>query len=120
MEEDETRSITGRQRREPRLATELEGTLSGRHERAVQVLDLSFRGCLVRGAVAFDKGAILDLRVVLDQETLMATVRVAECSLDGERPVEAGPVFLVGLEFLNLSAESTLCLRRYLDSERRR
>jgi hypothetical protein len=118
--DDETRSITGRQRREPRLATELEGTLSGRHDRGVWVLDLSLRGCLVRSVVGFDKGAILALKVGLGDDDLEATARVAECSLDGERPPDAEALYLVGLEFMNLSAESTVCLRRYLDSERKR
>ena len=106
-------------RRAPRLSVDRPGRLSGRHPRAVTVLDLSVSGCLVRCGSLLDTGAILDLEVTLDDGPLSVKVRVAEASVDGAGNADP-PGCLAGLEFLGLPAREDTRLRRFLEDERRR
>lgn len=107
-------------RRTRRLPVERDGSLSGRQPRPVKVLDLSTSGCLVRGDALLDPGAILDLELRLDAESLHPKVRVTNSCLDGNAPPGQPPRFLAGLEFLSLSAREQAALRRFLEDERRR
>ncbi len=109
-----------RRRRTPRLAVERDGSLSGRQPRPVKVLDLSTSGCLVRCHVLLDPGAILDLELHLDAESLNPKVRVTNSCVDGNVSPGEPPRFLAGLEFLSLSAREQAALRRFLEDERRR
>lgn len=105
-------------RRFARLHTALPGTLEGRAEHRVEVLDVSLGGCLVRGEARPEPGSIFDLRFDLGVEAFKAKVRVREASVDGE---VAEPVrYLVGLEFVRLSASDQDLLRQFLESEGRR
>jgi hypothetical protein len=99
---------------------ELPGTLSGRTRHEVLVLDLSVTGCLARVATAPARGAILDLTVELEGETLAGKVRVTGSYLDGSMAVDAPRRHLCGLEFLALHHAEEARLRRFLDDEKRR
>jgi len=107
-------------RRAPRLPIHLEGSLSGRAPRPVTVVDVSLTGCLVQCGSLLDPGAILDLKLALDQGPLAAKVRVAESYVDGAAAPAESQRFLAGLEFLSLPAREATRLRRFLDEERRR
>jgi c-di-GMP-binding flagellar brake protein YcgR len=111
----------GADRRFIRLATSLPGILAGRTEHPIEVIDLSLGGCLVRSAACPEPGAIVDLRFSLGAEAFRATSRVREASIDGAagEGMEA-PRYLVGLEFLRLSASDQDLLRQFLASESRR
>ena len=105
-------------RRFTRLHIALPGTLEGRTEQPIEVLDLSLGGCLVRGLARPEPGSILDLRFGLGAEAFKAKARVREASVDGEA---AEPVrYLVGLEFVGLAASDQDLLRQFLESEGRR
>lgn len=114
------RGAADRGRRSPRLPIELQGALKGAKPRPVLLLDLSATGCLTRAAAAFDPGAILDLDVALPGRPWTAKVRVSSCALDGTVASSEGPRYLVGLEFLGLSAQDADGLRRFLAEEQRR
>ena len=107
-------------RRAPRMAVELPGTLVSRRSRTVTVVDVSLTGCLVQCGSLLDPGAILDLKLALDQGPLAAKVRVAESYVDGAAAPAESQRFLAGLEFLSLPAREATRLRRFLDEERRR
>jgi len=107
-------------RRAPRLAVAIEASLSGRAPHSVTVIDLSLRGCLIRGDAALDVGAIFDLALTLEGSLLAVKVRVAETSLDGDSLPESQPRYLAGLQFLSLPAADELRLRSFLESESRR
>lgn len=114
------RGASDRGRRSPRLPIELQGALKGPRRRPVLLLDLSATGCLTRAAADFDPGAILDLEVALPAGPWSAKVRVSSCALDGTAVPSEGPRYLVGLEFLGLSAQDADVLRRFLAEEQRR
>jgi PilZ domain len=114
------RGASDRGRRSPRLPIELPGALKGPRPREVCLLDLSATGCLTRGPGAFDAGAILDLEVALPGGPWSSKVRVRSCALDGTVASSEGPRYLVGLEFLGLSAQEADVLRRFLAEEQRR
>jgi hypothetical protein len=105
-------------RRFVRLATSLPGVLGGRKDRPIEVLDLSLGGCLVRCESRPEPGAILDVRFGLGPEAFRAKTRVREASVDGE--AAAGTRYLVGLEFLRLSASDQDLLREFLEGQSRR
>jgi c-di-GMP-binding flagellar brake protein YcgR len=113
----------GRKRKTPdrrfaRLHTALSGILEGRTEHPIEVLDISLGGCLVRCESRPEPGAILDVRFDLGPEVFKAKTRVREASLDGE--VEDPVRYLVGLEFVRLSASDQDLLRQFLQSAGRR
>jgi PilZ domain len=111
----------GVDRRFTRLSTSLPGTLEGRAPHPIEVLDLSLGGCLVRSEAHPEPGAIVDVRFGLGPEAFRAKTRVREASLDGETGEAAGPPrYLVGLEFVRLSASDQDLLRQFLESESRR
>jgi hypothetical protein len=114
------RGASDRGRRSPRLPTDLHGALKGSRPRAVRLLDLSATGCLTQAPAALEAGAILDLEVTLPGGPWSAKVRVSSCALDGTVAPSEGPRFLVGLEFLGLSAQDADVLRRFLADELRR
>lgn len=114
------RGSDDRGRRSPRLPIDLEGALKGPRPREVRLLDLSATGCLTRAPAAFDAGAILDLEVALPGGPWCSKVRVSSCALDGTVASSEGPRYLVGLEFLGLSALQADVLRRFLAEELRR
>jgi hypothetical protein len=114
------RGAADRGRRSPRLPIELPGALKGPKRRAVLLLDLSATGCLTRAPAAFDAGTILDIEVALPGGAWSAKVRVSSCALDGTVAPSEGPQYLVGLEFLGLSAQDADVLRRFLAEELRR
>jgi PilZ domain-containing protein len=114
------RGASHRGRRSPRLPIELQGALKGLKPRAVLLLDLSATGCLTRAPAAFDGGTILDLEVALPGRPWSAKVRVSSCALDGTVAPSERPRYLVGLEFLGLSAQDADVLRRFLAEEQRR
>ena len=65
-----------------------------------------------------EPGSIFDVRFGLGAEAFKAKTRVREASVDGE---VAEPVrYLVGLEFVRLSASDQDLLRQFLESEGRR
>jgi c-di-GMP-binding flagellar brake protein YcgR len=105
-------------RRFARISTSLPGVLLGRAPREVEVLDLSRGGCLVRSPGGLEPGAIADVRLALGAFELEAKVRVREASVDGE--AGEGRVYLLGLEFMGLSARAEEGLRAFLESESRR
>jgi hypothetical protein len=105
-------------RRFARLATSIAGVLEGRTRYEVRVVELSVGGCLVRSSFRPEPGTIVDLRCDLGVEAFLAKVRVRETSLDGE--AEGGVSYLVGLEFLSLSASDQDLLRQFLDTKSRR
>ena len=107
-------------RRAPRMATRLPGTLSGRTSFPVVVLDLSLRGCLARCEGRLDRGLIMDLELTIEEESLTAKVRVAESSRDGEASSEGATFYLAGLEFLSLTPQGEVLLRRFVEQARRR
>src|SRR5262245_51559345 len=107
-------------RRAPRLAIELEGSLTGRVEHPVRLVDLSLVGCLVRCNTLLEPGAILDLRLKLHDEPFHAKVRVIDSSLDGSAVPERAPAAMAGLDFVSLAARDQTRLRRFLEDERRR
>ena len=109
-----------RTRRYPRLAVDLEGTLVGRVVHTVRLVDLSLGGCLVRCDALLEPGAILDLRLPLEQEPFSAKVRVIDSSLDGSAAAGQAACALAGLDFVSLSARDESRLRRFLEDERRR
>lgn len=116
--------MTGRReparRRAPRLPIQIEGSLRGRAQRDVVVLDLSLTGCLVRCGAPLDQGAILDLDLRLDPDPFAAKVRVTGASLDGSSLTGEPPRYLAGLAFMGLPAREEARLRRFLQEERRR
>lgn len=114
------RGASDRGRRSPRLPVELPGELKGPRAREVRLLDLSATGCLTRAPSAFDAGAILDLEVALPGGPWSSKVRVSSCALDGAVASSEGPRYLVGLEFLGVSARQADVLRRFLAEEQRR
>ena len=71
-------------RRFARLHIAIPGTLEGRTEHKVEVLDLSLGGCLVRGLARPEPGSIVDVRFGLGAEAFKAKTRVREASVDGE------------------------------------
>jgi hypothetical protein len=101
------------------VSVDLRATLVGRTARPVQVLDMSLLGCLVRGAVALDPGAVVDLRIEMPDGPLPAKARVAEASVDGASLPEGGS-FLAGLEFLGLAALDEQRLRAFVEQASRR
>lgn len=109
----------GSRRRAPRVETSLAGTLRGRSDREVTVLDLSAGGCLVRSDARLEPGAIFDLALRLGAEEIVAKVRVAEISRDGAAPAGGDPLYLAGLRFLALQAEEAARLARFLAACRR-
>jgi c-di-GMP-binding flagellar brake protein YcgR len=115
-----THDTSGVRRRAPRLPILIEGSLRGRTERAVSVVDLSLTGCLVRCGSALDHGAILDLHFELEEDHFGAKVQVTESSLDGATGTEEPARYLAGLAFLGLPAREEARLRRFLEDERRR
>jgi PilZ domain-containing protein len=110
----------GARRRAPRLPVQIAGSLAGRAARAVDVVDLSLTGCLVRLPAALDPGAIFDLELKLHADPFRAKVRVIESSVDGTGTPQDGPRYLAGLQFVSLPAREEVRLRRFLDDERRR
>lgn len=116
--------MTGRRepmrRRAPRLPIQIEGSLRGRAQRDVVVLDLSLTGCLVRCGTPLDQGTILDLDLHLDPDPFAAKVRVTGASLDGSSLAAEPPRYLTGLAFIGLPAREEARLRRFLQDERRR
>lgn len=102
------------------MATELAGSLAGRAPHDVTVVDLSLTGCLVQCGTLLDHGAILDLRLSLGSEPLVAKVQVTEASLDGASPAGQPPRFLAGLQFLSLPVQEEARLLRFIEEERRR
>ena len=107
-------------RRHLRLAIDVPGELRGRASWPVEVVDLSIGGCLVRGGVQLKAGAILDLRFALGPSAFAAKVRVKEVFVDGESASSAPAPYLLGLEFLRLSAGDQHRLRQFLETETRR
>ena len=107
-------------RRAPRLEVRLEGSLKGRTERHVSLVDLSVSGCLVRCGSALDHGAILDLHLRLDEDDFAVKVQVTESSLDGASASDGPARYLAGLSFLGVPAREEARLRRFLEDERRR
>jgi c-di-GMP-binding flagellar brake protein YcgR len=105
-------------RRFVRLALSLPGVLGGRHEHPIEVLDLSLGGCLVRCEANPEPGAIVDVRFGLGPETFKAKTRVREASVDGAADTPSR--YLVGLEFLRLSASDQDLLREFLERQARR
>jgi c-di-GMP-binding flagellar brake protein YcgR len=105
-------------RRFARLQTALPGVLEGRVPHEIAVVDLSVGGCLVRAPQRPEPGTIVDMRCDLGAETFRAKTRVREASLDGE--AAEGVSYLVGLEFLRLSASDQDLLREFLETESRR
>jgi c-di-GMP-binding flagellar brake protein YcgR len=98
----------------------IEGSLSGRAIRGVTLVDLSATGCLLRCEKRLDHGAILDLRLELEDGPLAAKVRVSETCLDGESAPADEKRYLAGLEFLGLPPRDAERLRKLLDLERRK
>jgi hypothetical protein len=115
-----TASMRGGLRRAPRLAVDLEGSLTGRVVHIVRLLDLSLVGCLLRCDTRLDAGAILDLSLQLGTETFSAKVRVIDSSLDGSVAADSALRAMAGLEFVSLAARDETRLRRFLEDERRR
>lgn len=109
----------GLRRRAPRVRLALEGSLTGRRNVRwdVGVLDLSLSGCLVRCPGHLGAGEILDLRLALGDETVVAKVQVADSSVDGAGD---SPGFLVGLRFFALQVDDERRLRAFIEGERRR
>lgn len=105
-------------RRFTRLQTALPGVLEARVPHDIAVVDLSVGGCLVRAPQRPEPGTIVDLRCLLGAETFRAKTRVRETSLDGE--AAEGASYLVGLEFLRLSASDQDLLREFLETQSRR
>ena len=105
-------------RRFARLHIALPGILEGRTEHPIEVLDVSLGGCLVRSEAHPEPGAIVDVRFDLGAEIFKAKTRVREASVDGEAGEPAR--YLVGLEFVRLSASDQDLLRQFLESEGRR
>jgi c-di-GMP-binding flagellar brake protein YcgR len=103
-------------RRAPRLAVSLQATLRGRTPKEVVLVDLSLTGCLVRSQKPLDPGSIHDLELLLPETGLSAKARVTETSRDGA----ATDLYLVGLEFVRLSARDAKSLREFLEVETRR
>jgi hypothetical protein len=114
------RGADDRGRRSPRLPIELPGALKGQKPRDVLLLDLSSTGCLTRAPCPLETGAIFDLEVALPTGPWSSKVRVSSCALDGTVAPSDGPRYLVGLEFLGLSAQDADVLRRFLAEELRR
>src|SRR5262245_18922229 len=110
----------GARRRAPRFPIRLDGSLLSRSQREVTIVDLSLGGCLIRCEALLDHGAILDLRLALDPEPIVAKVRVADAYLDGAAATTTPHRHLSGLEFIGLPAELQARLMRFLDDERRR
>jgi hypothetical protein len=107
-------------RRAPRIALAIQGSLSGRRRSVawdVGVLDVSVSGCLVRCPTALALGEILDLRLPLDDQAVLAKVQVADSSIDG---AASEPGFLVGLRFFQLPAQDEAKLRVFIDAQKRR
>jgi hypothetical protein len=98
-----TASTRGRLRRAPRLAVDLQGSLTGRVVHPVRLVDLSLTGCLVRCDALLEPGAILDLRLELGDAPLTAKVRVIDSSLDGSVAAERSPGAMTGLDFVSLA-----------------
>jgi len=115
-----TEERNGVRRKAPRLPTRIEGSLRGRTQKGVTVVDLSLTGCLVRCGSLLDHGAILDLDLHLEPDPIGTKVRVTEASLDGAAPPGGPPQYLAGLQFLGLSAREEARLRRFFEEERRR
>lgn len=113
-------AVSLRTRRYPRLAVDLEGALVGRVIHPVRLVDLSLVGCLVRCDALLEPGAILDLRLTLQQEPFTAKVRVIDSSLDGSAVAGRAPRAMAGLDFVSLPARDESRLRRFLEDERRR
>ena len=108
-------------RRAPRVALGIRGSLSGRRSVTwdVGILDVSVSGCLVRCPKPLVPGEILDLRLPIDDQAVLAKVQVADSSVDGAAPA-ADPGFLVGLRFFQLPAQDEAKLRLFIDAQRRR
>jgi hypothetical protein len=104
-------------RRFARVSTSIAGELRGRTSHGVEVMDLSAGGCLVRSSHRPEPGTIFDLRCEIGVEAFVAKARVREASLDGEAE---GPSYLVGLEFLSLSANDQDLLLQFLARASRR
>ena len=105
-------------RRFARLLISLPGVLGGRKEHPIEVLDLSLGGCLVRCESRPEPGSIVDVRFGLGPEFFKAKTRVREASVDGEDT--GGTRYLVGLEFLRLTASDQDLLREFLERQSRR
>src|SRR5205809_1137988 len=100
-------------RRAARMATQLEGTLSGRTLRGITVRDLSATGCLVHCDALLEGGSIHDLCLHLGEDPFKAKVRVTESSVDGASLPEEVRRYLVGLEFMGLPAQDATRLRQF-------
>lgn len=108
-----------RRRRARRVPVSLHGTLRGRAPRPATAIDLSLNGCLLRLEQPLEAGSIHDLELPLSASgALRAKARVTESSRDGAAPAGT-PGFLVGLEFLQLSARDEAGLRAFLAREAR-
>lgn len=94
--------------------------MTGRVVHPVRLVDLSLVGCLVRCDALLEPGAILDLRLQLDDEPFAAKVRVVDSSLDGSAVPERSTGAMAGLDFVSLAARDQTRLRRFLEDERRR
>jgi PilZ domain len=114
------RKVDKSRRGAPRRPTDLAGSLHGRSQKAVTVVDLSLTGCLVRGDAALDRGSILDLRLDFSPRPIEVKVRVADSSVEGESLASGSPQYLTGLQFLGLPIGAAARLRSFLGLERRR
>lgn len=106
-------------RRTPRVPVALEGTLGGRSPRPFVTVDLSLTGCLLRLEAPLDKGSIHDVELRLAGGVARAKARVTDSCRDGDAAAGT-PGFLVGVEFLQLSARDEVALRAFLDEAARR
>lgn len=85
------------------------------------LVDLSITGCLVRMEEPLDNGSIHDLEVRLPDGGLQTKARVTEASRDGLAGGAGDAArFLVGFDFLQVSARDQASLRGFLESEARR
>jgi hypothetical protein len=108
------------ERRDRRLPVDLPAQIGGRVPRVVRVVDVSLVGCLARVEASLDNGAVVDLDLELPDGLLRTKARVAEASVDGHSLDGPSRHFLVGLEFLALSAADELRLRSFLEAQARR
>jgi hypothetical protein len=107
-------------RRSPRIDIKLEGSLRGRRQQTIAVLDLSRTGCLVQCDNLLDHGAVLDLELPFEGQPFMVRVRVAEAYVDGTTAPSEAARYLAGLEFIGLGAREEERLRRFLEQAGRR
>jgi hypothetical protein len=82
-------------------------------------VELSARGCLVSTSQRIAPGAILDLRIDLEDGPFAAKARVADSAIDGSRLSDEAVRYLIGLHFLDIRAPDEQRLLRYLASTER-